>query len=103
MGPKNPTNGSAPTSMWGSGKIIRSMGLAYSTTKMETNMKEGGVIIRDTGRELSGLATPKTNSGDNTPAIGKTIRKKEEEPCSSKRGTDMMACGWTANPMAKAE
>ena len=53
------------------GKIIKRMDLESNIIKMEINMKVDGKIIKGMDRELSGFATPKTNSGESTPETGK--------------------------------
>ena len=79
------------------------MVLEFSTTRVATNTKEDGVIIKDTARELSGFATPKTNLEDSTPETGRTTIKRVEELCSTKQEIDMMECGWKIFLTGRAE
>ena len=89
--------------MWAIGRIIRKMDLEFSIIRMGINMREDGLIIKDMVKGHFGCAIPRINFEDSTLAIGKMIRKKEEEPCSSKQATDMMGCGWIVNHMVKVE
>lgn len=43
------------------GKIIKKTGSEFSIIKTEINMKEGGLKIRDMGKEHFGFATRKIN------------------------------------------
>ena len=79
------------------------MVLEFSTTQVATNTKEDGVIIKDTAREPSGFATPKTNLEDSTPETGKMTIKKAEEQCSTNQEIDMMECGWKIFLTGRAE
>lgn len=54
MALKNLINGLDLINMLGIGKIIRRMGLEFSTIKMGISMREDGSIIRDMGKELFG-------------------------------------------------
>ena len=71
MDPKNLTNGPAHKSMSVTGTTTKKMASEYNTMKMATNTREAGRIIKGMDRELSGFATPKTNSGESTPETGK--------------------------------
>lgn len=58
---RNLTNGLVHTSMSAIGKIIKKMGLEFNITKMEINMREDGLRIKDMDKERFGFAIPKTN------------------------------------------
>lgn len=58
---KNLTNGLAQTSMLVTGLIIKSMALVFNTTRMATNMKVAGRLIKDTAREHIGSLILKTS------------------------------------------
>lgn len=89
--------------MWAIGRIIRKMDLEFSITRMGISMREDGLIIKDMVKAHFGCAIPRINLEESIPVIGKTIRKKAEEPCSSKQVTDMMGCGWIVSLMVKVE
>jgi hypothetical protein len=100
---KNLINGLDHINMWGIGRIIRKMDLEYSIIRMVISMREDGLIIKGMVKGHFGCVIPRINLEESTLAIGKTIRKKEEELCFLRQATDMMECGWIANLMVKVE
>lgn len=98
---RNLISGSARTSTWETGKIIKRMVSVFSTTRTGTSTRVAGIKIRGMGRVLSGSVILRANSEESIPEIGRTIKRKAGVPCFSRRETDTTECGWTVNPMAR--
>ena len=74
---------------------------AFSSFKMETNMKECGARTSDTARELTGVSRP-ANSVVSTPGTGLKTESTVVELSSTRVEIDTTGIGSTACPRARA-
>jgi hypothetical protein len=84
------------------GEITARRDSAFSSTKMETNMKACGPWTKSMDKVLTG-GTRVESSGESIPAIGLKTRSTAEEPSSLKIATDTMATGSTECRKERAE
>jgi len=104
-------NGSQIPNTLESGKIIRRVVLESNITEIQINMKEDGKLAWEMDKEHIGYLKAKINWEENTPGIGKMIKKLVEALCFIKMGIVMMVygknyiilLGWMINLMVREE
>ena len=85
-------NGKAPLAILVIGETIAKRDSEYNTTKMVTNMKACGLLIKNMDKALSGVLKAK-NCAVNILEIGLKTKNMEEAPFSTRMVIDMTGIG----------